>query len=315
MKKYFPFFSGLAGRLVIVALVVIMSGCRKGDERSAAVNDRETRAPNTAGIDATLRSFARVAGYDWNAVMEMTALPSVATEWQNQNAGIFESSINSYAFFRNPFFLMSGEGKGRWIGGIYNLWIDKWLLLEFVWQSDIRADRITGFAWLDGGDATKLSQRINADDMPRRLQNRLDKAVETGRVGAFKLLEGQSDDPMFLRTPPATELEEYVARMRAALATDGSPSLSPLRLEMDRFYEQMEAGEQEWAADINERIELASMLTPDFLSVQDDTATIVMSAYPNPYLFVLAQFEVKSPKPVFQGIDFYQLSLDKEEEQ
>lgn len=315
MREFFWSFLGLTSKVVIAASLALISSCSNADERQAADSDRQIRTANTVEMDATLRSFADIARYDWNAAMEMTALPAVVTEWRKQNGAIFESPISSSAFFRNPFFLLSSTGKGRWIGGIYNLWIDKWLLLEFVWQDDVEADRIAGFAWISGGDPYNLDQGVDGDEMSARLQTRLDRAVDAGRVGAFKLLEGQSDDPMFLKTAPSAELEEYVGRMRAALAPEGSPALAALRRELNRFYKQMEAGEQEWAAEINERIELPASLTPDFLSVRDDTATIVMSAPPNPYLFVLVQFELKNAEPVFKGIDFHQLSLNEEEEQ
>ena len=209
------------------------------DAAAAAAAERDALAGR---FDATLRAFRGVAAIDWASALELLATPDMNAAWKRDQGRLFATPIESEAFFAQAITLTFGEGPERFTGGLYNLWLDQWLLLDFTWLPEPREYRVTAYAWLPGGDSGSDPATLgDAKALEQRLQARLDRALSTGRA-ALRKGAAATGAPAAAGREAVRCLQEHVRRMRGALAPEGAPAQAPLRAAVRAHMEQAASG-------------------------------------------------------------------------
>ena len=128
-----------------------------------------------------------LAIYDWPAMLDLVASPDVRRQWETQYGELFSRHAASRVFFSHSFMLVAGQSRERWTGGLYNLWVDQWLMLDFVWHTDSREYRLAGLSLFPGGNGEDLAAVTDAAAMERYLRERFADAISTGYALAQSL--------------------------------------------------------------------------------------------------------------------------------
>lgn len=211
-----------------------------GDEADTA--DTARREALAGRFDATLRAFRNLAAIDWATALELLATPEMKTSWAQNQGKMFSTPIESEAFFSQAITRTFGEGPERFSGGVYNPWLDLWLLLDFSWQPEPREYRVTAYAWLSGGDTGPDPATMgDSGTLERQLQARLDRALATGQA-ALRKGAAASGGPTAAGREAARRLQEYVRRMRGALAPEGAAAQAPLRAAVRAYLDESASG-------------------------------------------------------------------------
>lgn len=258
---------------------------------AAAASEASTSLPPRPGMNATLRSFSGIAQYDWETAFTMMAVPETVREWKAHNIDLFPTPIHSSAFFSHSFSIFSATETNRWIGGVYNLWLDSWLLLEFSYFSDLSAERITRFAWIGGKHDPMLDTLVSPEELAAHLRERFENAVRRGYDAARQML----DEPRQknLTRCPDKELAAYVRRMRSMLAEDeGAKKRNALREGVERLQKQLSVDATQLSEDFSELIDWPALLTPVYLTKQGNQITVLLSAPRSPGQMVAGCFEI-----------------------
>lgn len=225
-------------------------------------------------FDATLNAFRGVAVIDWTSAVDLLASPKMKQTWLSENGNLFLSSIESEAFFAHSILLVSGQDAARFTGGIYNPWIDQWLLLDFVWLPDSREYQVSDAAWVPGGDkGADLAEIADPARFERRLRERIANAVSVGQAAAKRGAATCGGDRTAAGREASRRIRAYATHMRGALAPDGAAGQTVLRTAVRQYRKGSPSG------------------FPVFWAEQGALRLVVFSSAPRPFEMNLASFE------------------------
>jgi hypothetical protein len=235
-------------------------------------------------FDATLRAFRGVAAIDWVTAMDLMASDEVKTTWKMENGDLFDSPIHSEAFFSHAIMLFSGDSEDHFTGGIYNLWADQWMLVDFTWMPEPREYQISAISWVLCNDkGVELSSISEAAVLEARLRKRLAHAIPQGHAAAKRGAAAVGGNRVETAQEAGKRIRAYATYMRGALAPDGAKAQLPLR-----------------TAIRNHRQEFPSNASPVFFTEQEDRRVVVFAAPQLPFELLFTSYLFDGKKMIFQ---------------
>jgi len=273
----------------IVFFLILLLGFSCSSKQEASTLSAEDAARVLPGMEGTLRAFIGLARADWATAMDLMGTPEVARQWQDQEGSLFQHPLDAAAFFSQPILMMHALSHDHWIGGIYHLWLDQWLLLEFVWDKENREYRMVSYRWVQPDPVSDyMLEHDSLKAMEQALNARLQRAVDIGSAAAQDMLERKPAATPVRRGSPAGRLTGYIAHMRSALSPEGTPSLAPLREAMQQVVFAIQSGAWEERIGVVERPE--ALIPVYFVSSAGGSDMIVYSSYEEPLQLIVAQF-------------------------
>ena len=314
-------FRSMVALFVVMNMLIIFDPSMRYSSSSEEIRPPRsmTNIELAERYEAVLRVFRGMAKLDWQTALDVMALPEVQSQWKKQCLDLFSNPDESAAFFSHSFLLVSGQDLERWTGGIYNLWMDYWLLLNFVWQKDLREYRLAGFSWVQGSDHVfELSGITDAAVIESRLSNRFGRSLSIGFSKAKMLMSsgiaGREIHSAVSARTVSTRLQAYIYHMTRAFSPDSKEKQATLRTEVMNLIQEVkqDAIKQDALTQSVLKMEWRDALFPVYVTGKGDRLIVVLSSSQDPYGMLISEFVTTGGKFMIRRLKTLNLREHKE---